>query len=159
MKLKISTMKTLLLFFSLLILVSCEVSTEPSKQSTLGEVLKGTHELTKLRLVNTSDSSPTSAITPYFIVKNYANGSPSVTFSWTLPDSSIITSQIDVSKVRLRIEPMSTVPSVKFRWRPSSSADDWDFVFKNDIVYMTIICKEEDFPSNIHLITDTNGNN
>lgn len=135
-------MKTKLLFIGLFsLLMSCDPMIPT--HSDLGQVLDGEHLLVKLRIIPTIPSTSTA----YFVVQSQSQVGQTVTFSWTLPDSTVITNEISYSKVRLKIDPSIETPYIKFRWKPSCGAIDWVQVFKKEVVYIVIYCKEEDFPN------------
>ena len=59
-------------------------------------------------------------------------------------------SEIDIGKVRVRIDSTVTNPYVEFNWCRGNYTNLEDiFYFK--VNYMVVVCKEEDYPANINI--------
>ncbi len=137
-------MKKLLLFFALpLILISCSLPSDKANFTDLGKLLAGNHELNKLPLkVDPTQGQQNT----YFIVKDAGK---TLTFAWQLPDSSFVISSIELNKVRLKFDPLTEIPVIKFRWQGQNSIDLDQAFTSGYIKYIIVTCKESDFPFQI----------
>lgn len=133
--------KILLISLSVLFLASCEPQ-EPYV-SNIGKILQGQHLLKHLPFQK--DSVTQNSF--FRVVKD------KVFFSWQLPDSTYVISQLPLSQIRTRFDPTIEQPFIQFRWQ-SGEESNFDEVFKLYVRYAIVNCKESDFLSDITLPTE-----
>ena len=93
----------------------------------------------------------------FFLIVGAASGSSKqelmTTFSWESNNNSYIISELPVTKIQVKIDSTIINPYISFNWDPFN----WDFNIKNindkfySVNYITVYCKEEDFPYDIQL--------
>ena len=75
------------------------------------------------------------------------------TFSWESNNNSYIISELPVRKIQVKIDSTIINPYISFNWDPTNCNCNIKNI--NDkfyrVNYITIYCKEEDFPYNIQL--------
>lgn len=129
-------MKNLILFsFTLMFLISC--GPLPDQTSDIGKQLRGDHELKQLTDTHYSSSDSSN----YFTIKQ-----SKIYFCWKTNDNSYSISSLDINKVKININDEIEVPTIKYRWRASSSINGVNIqeIFNEAVVYSVITCKDKD---------------
>lgn len=145
-------MKKLYLLLLLPLMLSCGGNSDG--MSEVGKMLKGEHELRKFK-VKTEEGY--AAHGSYFLFSGgfsagtYKN--EKVTFSFQLPDSSYAMAEMSFEDIRVKIDSTIKRPYVTFNWNPGSNVTNMRWVFQDNVNYMVVHCKEEDFPYEVN-ITD-----
>ncbi len=124
--------KILLVLFSVILLVSCGEHKE--RDSEIGKQLKGEHELKILNSVHDT-IIPESK---YFSIK-----SSKLYFCWKTNDNTYSIDYIDITKIKIAINEEIEVPTIKFRWIPSSE-NSLQQIMDLSVIYAVITCKEQD---------------
>src|ERR1017187_1989403 len=128
----------IVLFF---LLFMCLTSCGPiDTTSTMGHTLQGSHQISKLQVEAGDQSVKTNK---FFAIKKNGNIN-TIVFSWQLADSSFIISELPLDKVRFKYNEFAEQPSIKFRWTGGQTKDLAE-IFRIDIVYAIVECKESDF--------------
>jgi len=145
-------MKLLKKLASCLVLFSTLQSCVPlERKDNNSEILRGKHELRRLK-VSSNEKSEWSA--GYFLFAGSASGKTyketKVSFSWKMNTGEYAISEIEVGNIRVRIDSTVIKPYVTFNW-DKSRVRDLHFIFDYDINYMTIVCREEDYPINVNI--------
>jgi len=145
-------MKNILIYTLLLtIFSSCEVEQGTSK---LGNILEGKHELRRFKTV-TEEGQRWSA--SYFIIAGGGSGgtykNTKASFSWKMNTGEYAISELELGKIRVKIDSTVTTPYVIFNWQRCPQSHPLGTYFIHYVNYMVICCKEEDYPININ-ITD-----
>lgn len=145
MKTKSIIYKILLL---LILLASCKE--QPNK---VDEILKGNHELRKFKTITQEGYSWNAG---YFLIAGKGSGSSykdiKASFSWKMNTGEYEISEIELSKIRVRIDNTVTTPYITFNW-DYGRITNLEHILLSYVNYITITCKEEDYPVNIK-ITD-----
>ncbi len=116
-------------------------------------LLRGNHELRSFN-VKTKTSNEWSA--SYFLVLGGASGSTTtetyIRFAWKNNNDEYVISNISINKIRIKIDNTIDKPYVKFRWKSAYlSHSDMEYIIRCKVIYMVVVCKEEDYPINIDL--------
>ena len=144
-------LKRLLFIILILNLFSCN---DLYKNSTR-DFLNGSHELRKFNVV-TKEGTRWSA--GYFLIGGSASGGTfkkrKVSFSWKSKTGEFIISEIEINKIRVRINDSIEKPTVEFfsNYLPNGYESEMDRVI-NWVDYIILTCKEKDYPISIN-ITD-----
>lgn len=121
-------------------------------ESPAGEMLNGEHVL---RRFNVSSKTEQNIKGSYFLIAGQVESNTiskyTATFAWKTHDDTYITTELPLSKIRVKIDSTANQPYVKFRWRPCNCTLN-DINNSNSIIlYMVVHCKEEDYPLEINL--------
>ena len=124
-------MKKIFAFLLLVCIFSfCGCVEQPQPESEASQYFTGKHELKSMGKDDKGDV--------FFIFNLTAN---TVTFTWKCQQDYII-STFPVNKIRVRIEEPNQ-PYVLFRWRRGDGS--LETMILNKIVYVVVVCKEEEW--------------
>lgn len=139
---------TLIIILTSLTIISCK---RTEKESATGEILKGDHELRRFKTTTKDESSFSGS---YFLIAASTSGKTTkntkATFTWLMNNGEYAISEIELQKIRIRIDSTADIPYVKFHWIGSNSKN-LKHIFSYYVNYMVIVCKEEDYPMEIDL--------
>jgi len=141
-----SLILTIFFVSTLMVIIGCNV---PENRTAMGEMLHGNHQITKVEMAAADTSVK---VNQFFAIKK-GKDCLMVLFSWEMNDSSYVISELPLSKIRFKYDPMVDQPSIKFRWT-GGQTKDLKTIFENDIVYAIVTCKEEDFNFNIPVTSE-----
>lgn len=136
--------------FMAFFMVGCEQKPQkPEPPSQAEQILKGEHRLRKM-VERTEVNSRISG--SFFLFVGDVSGSTkttlSVKFAWEMNDGVYAISSLPLEKIRVRLDENTTVPTIKFRWRPYNgygTAEVQDLMNDN-VLYAVITVKESDWP-------------
>lgn len=142
-------MKLFLGLISMLLLLSCGGG---DKQSEVGKLLEGEHELRKFNVVDEEGYRTRGS---YFLFSGGSYGETykdtKVSFSFQLPDSTYAMGELYFEDIRVKIDSNIERPYVTFNWSAGSHDFDMNYVMMHNVNYMVVHCKEEDFPYEVNI--------
>ena len=121
------------------------------------EVLKGKHELRRFNTYTHSEDYDKSHGSFFLFFGSYSSEKGTYTenrvqFAWKDNSGAYIKSSLPVKMIRVNIDSLITTPYVTFKWKESSRSPDYIDKYPMEIVlYMTVYCKEEDFPYRVNI--------
>lgn len=108
------------------------------EDSPMGKLLKGEHPLNELQVKGSTKPEDAVKKPTYFLFST-----TSMTFNVTLNDSTIVTMNLPMSRVRFRYDETITQPYVKFKWQKGGDVNDvWSI--QNQILYVILFVKKDD---------------
>lgn len=141
-------MRKIILILTIILLVSCDGK---SYESPVNNILTGEHELRRFKIATKEGYSWSES---YFLLGGGGSGrtykETKVSFSWKMNTGEYAISEIEIGKIRVRIDSTAIKPYIKFNWRASQNTD-LEYLFLYKVNYMVITCREEDYPININL--------
>lgn len=141
-------MKIKIFILCSIVFFACKKS---ENMSRTGQLLKGNHELRKFKITSEEGYRWSAS---YFIIAGSGSGSnysdTKASFSWKLNNGEYAISEIELGKIRIKIDSTVCNPYVKFNWQ-ESSISDLEYIFSRKLNYMVITCTEDDYPINIDL--------
>lgn len=148
-------MKKLAIILLAFIVSSCGEMREDKKEQTYFEKeFSGKHTLRSFKVRESSQSSFSAS---YFLIFGGASGSSEqmtkVRFAWKMNSGTYAISEIEANRIRVAFNDTIQTPYITFY----SKYPDWDEDLNsvmdriNQIGYITVYCKEEDFPMEINL--------
>lgn len=144
-------MRQLLIGILAIIMMSCGGGESQEKQSGNGEIFKGNHELRRFKVKTEKGERWHRS---YFLIAGSASGetyqNTNISFSWKMNTGEYAISEIDLARVRIKIDSTVKTPYVKFHW-DRGDGKNLEYEMKYNINYMVIVCREEDYPIEINL--------
>lgn len=134
------------------LLISCDGVDKACQNCSQFE---GTHLLRKFKVVSESGEKWGAS---YFLLGGSASGGTyvnnKISFSWQVSSGEYAISEIDLNRVRVKIDSTVTKPYVTFKLDEdvyyNRSIQD---VMLLDVDYMIVHCREEDYPVNVQIDT------
>lgn len=136
-----------------LLAISCSKK-EEQEESQASIMLKGNHELRKMKdFVGVTSSSSASF---FLIMGDQSQESKTevcVKFSWKMNDGTYAISSLPIEKFRIKLDSTATTPSIKFRWirYDSNHIAQTQELMDGYVCYAVLIIREEDWPTEIKL--------
>ena len=145
-------LKTIISYTIYVLLLTVFIACKKEKStSRTGKILEGKH---KLRRFKTSTEEGYRWSASYFLISGGASGETykdtKASFSWEMNTGEYAISEIELGKIRIKIDSTVTEPYITFNWSRDRSSDI-EYIFKWRLNYMLITCKEEDYLINIDL--------
>ena len=145
-------MKNLKILFIVILLISCDQNSSDKPEhyaniSKTGKIMAGEHALRKILITECDTESH-----KYFVIGKLRNSFHDipVTFNWQLNTGEFIITTLPFSKIRINIDDKAFEPYIKFKWLHSSNTNIITILEEN-LVYVEITCREEDYPLVIKL--------
>ncbi len=146
-------MKTKLIIaiiISVILLQACGKGKET--ESELSPILSGNHELRRFSVRESTVSTGGF----FLLFGSYRSDEiMTVKFAWKSLDDEYIISELPISKIRVKIDSTIAVPYIKFRWSVNgmyvNKYSDMESVFRNNIIYAVVVCKDEDWAIKIDM--------
>lgn len=150
--------KTIVIHFLLICLIGlilCSITScgnVESQKSYTEQLFEGKHELRKFN-VTTETGERWSA--SYFLIGGGGSGSTysntKITFAWKLHSGEYALSELQRSKIRVRIDSTIKKPYITFRWSKSAHEENLEYLMSYKVNYIVVHCREEDFPSEVNI--------
>jgi hypothetical protein len=118
--------------------------------------MDGLHNLRKLMPEKTIVTRGAYSGSFFLFMGSISKGSDevntNVTFAWQGSDGAYSITTVPLEHIRVKIEPNVTTPQVYFRWSMWSGGGDYTSQYFNQMIReVTVICREEDWPTDITL--------
>ena len=143
-----------ILGLAIMTLIAVGCGDRPYHERSKKMVYSGKHELRKMSTVSHEKNSLSGG---FFLFMGSISGETKnevkVYFAWKMNTGEYSVNNIDLTKIRFKFENVET-PYVEFG-QSAYSARDWAIDTQHDmdywIYYMTITCREDDWPKDIKL--------
>jgi len=141
-----------LIGLALFSITSCG-NTEPKKSYT-EQLFEGKHELRKFNVTTETGERWSGS---YFLIGGGASGSTysntKITFAWKLHSGEYALSELERSKIRVRIDSTIKKPYITFRWsKPRGNEEKTlEYLMSGYVNYIVVHCREEDFPTEVNI--------
>ena len=139
----------------ILVLSTLVFSCQPTESTNTSiPALEGKHELRRFKTTTESGERWSAG---YFLIAGSAHGetysNTKASFSWKMNTGEYAISEIELSRIRVRIDDSVSKPYVTFEYtkRKSYYYTRLEHLMESYVEYMVITCKEEDYPINIKL--------
>lgn len=142
----------LILTISLIIIMSfIGCGNKEEKESKLGVVLAGKHELRKMSEATTINGK---IVSTFFLFAGGTNTSmetnKKVTFAWKRNDGTYGINTVPIERCRIKFVRGTEVPYIKFRWRKCGRSDVQQAIKDEFIVYVLIVCDKKDWKIDVN---------
>lgn len=123
------------------------------------EVLEGKHELRRFDSYTHSEDYDRTSAGFFLFFGSYKSekgtySEARVKFAWKDNNGAYVISSLPISRIRVNIDSLITTPYVTFKSQNCKGCNDEYYVDLNPmtrVVYMTVYCKEEDFPYRVNI--------
>lgn len=142
------------ILFLIISCILCSCSIDCKNPTTY---LDGNHELRKFKTVTKEGYRMSGS---YFLLGGSVHGSSFkeviISFSFQMPNGDYAMGELPMSKIRVHVDSTIIKPYVKFDYEYFSFYSNGNgkllqFALDNSVNYMTIYCKEEDFPYDVKM--------